>query len=344
MPLNKSINLKLSLNKEIFSGQKIPMIVIGMGFIVSIVLIYLVSNQYDNFERFSEAQMRHQKLISDTSSLEKNIKSLARQNSDYFNSLALAPKNKPELISALTKLIADNNLKLIKLNTNENNTADKKNNTIELSIDGTYEKIVKFTGAMNSIIISSEIINFKITKKEGLLLHLDINLKFVEPPLKNQNKQAYNDGYHNAFKIHEAEGWSLIKAGFVQANPAEPQNNQAPQVNQAIPQQIKQDESIGTNKTTLHDPFDPAGATVSKDNNTATKKENGVRSGYYLSGILYSDNAKLCLVSMPGGRTKIFAENENISKLIKIIAIESDHIIVSSKKRPKVLVGEEALP
>lgn len=343
MPLNKSINLKLSLNKELFSGQKIPMIIIGMGFIVSIVLIYLVSNQYDNFERFSDAQMRHQKLISDTSSLEKNIKSLASQNSDYFNSLALAPKNKPELISALTKLIADNNLKLIKLNTNENNTADKKNNAIELSIDGTYEKIVKFTGAMNSIIISSEILNFKMTKKEGSLLHLDMNLKFIEPPLKNQKKQAYDDSYHRDFKVFEAEGWSLIKAGFVQTNPAEPQNNQAPQVNPAIPQQIKQDESIGANKTSLHDPFDPAGATVSKGNE-ATKKENSVRSGYYLSGILYSDNAKFCLISTPGGRTKIFAEGENVSTLIKIISIESDHIIVSSKKHPKVLVGEETLP
>jgi hypothetical protein len=60
--------------------------------------------------------------------------------------------------------------------------------------------------------------------------------------------------------------------------------------------------------------------------------------------ILYSDNAKLCLISTPGGRTKIFAEGENVSTLIKIISIESDHIIVSSKKHPKVLVGEEALP
>ena len=339
MDLKKPLNfdLKLSFDKDLFSGDKTPMIVIGLGLVFSIILIFLISDQYGNFGRFTDTEARHQKLIDDKATLEKNIKQLISKSPDYFNNLSSAPKNKAELTDALTKLIAKNNLKLIKLNTNEGNTSDPKNNTIEVEIDGAYSNISRFSESMSSIVISTEILTFKINKKEGSSLHLSMTLKFVQPPIKNLIKHVSHDIYPNAMEFYHAQGWSLMKAGFV---PAQPESKIT---NQNTPE-ISQNESTATttNKSSSRDPFDPSGASVSE--NDGNKKASGGRSGFYLSGILYSDNSKFCVVSIPGGHTKIFTEGENLSPHIKIISIENDHIIVTSAKRPKLLVGEEAIP
>ena len=95
MDLKKPLNLdlKLSLNKDIFSGEKMPLIVVGSGLILSCLLIFLIVGQYGNFGKFSEAQNRHQQVISNKATLEKDIKSLISKSPDYFNNLASAPKN-----------------------------------------------------------------------------------------------------------------------------------------------------------------------------------------------------------------------------------------------------------
>lgn len=333
MDLKKPLNLdlKLSFDKDIFSGEKTPLIVIGSGAILSILLVFLIIGQYGNFGKFTDAQNRHQQLINNKATLEKNIKLLISKSPDYFNNLASAPKNKAELTDLLTKLIAKNNLKLIKLNANEGNAGDPKNNTIEVEIDGAYGNIARFTESMNTMIISSEILSFKINKKEGAALHLSMALKFVEPPIKNQIKQASILKF-NAFDFYEAEGWSLMKAGFVQA-PSQPQVTE---------ENASLNNKNVVNKSSSRDPFDPSGTAVS-ESNTSNSNSTGSKSGYYLSGILYSENSKYCIVSVPGGRTKIFTEGENLSPHLKIISIEDDHVIVTSTKRPKLLVGEEAV-
>ena len=190
---------------------------------------------------------------------------------------------------------------------------------------------------MNTLIISSEILTFKINKKEGSSLHLSMTLKFVQPPIKNQANQLSQDIYSSPIEFYQAQGWSLIKAGFVPVKPdSQISNPQAPEVPQ------NENFAITNKSLPSRDPFDPSGASVSE--NDGNKKASSGRSGFYLSGILYSDNSKYCVVSVPGGHTKIFAEGENLSPHIKIISIENDHIIVTSTKRPKLLVGEEAIP
>ena len=338
MDLKKPLkfDLKLSFDKDLLKGDKKTIVTIGLGFILSIILIVLISDQYGNFSKFTDAQARHQKLIDDKTILEKNIKQLVAKSPEYFNNLSSAPKNKAELTDALTKLIAKNNLKLIKLSTNESNATDPKNNTIELEIDGTYGNISRFSESMSSIVISSEILTFKINKKEGSSLHLSMMLKFVEPPIKNQLKQVSHDIRPNIMELYQAQGWSLVKAGFV---PAQPESQIT---NQKTPEISQNDSAAATNKSSSsRDPFDPSGASFSESE--GNNKTSSSKSGFYLSGILYSENSKYCVVSVPGGHTKIFSEGENLSPNIKIISIENDHIIVTSTKRPKLLVGEEAI-
>jgi hypothetical protein len=337
MDLKKPLkfDLKLSFDKDLLKGDKKTIVTIGLGFILSIILIVLISDQYGNFSKFTDAQARHQKLIDDKTILEKNIKQLVAKSPEYFNNLSSAPKNKAELTDALTKLIAKNNIKLIKLSTNESNATDPKNNTIELEIDGTYGNISRFSESMSSIVISSEILTFKINKKEGSSLHLSMMLKFVEPPIKNQLKQVSHDIRPNIMELYQAQGWSLVKAGFV---PAQPESQIT---NQKTPEITQNESAAATNKSSSRDPFDPSGASFSESE--GNNKTSSSKSGFYLSGILYSENSKYCVVSVPGGHTKIFSEGENLSPNIKIISIENDHIIVTSTKRPKLLVGEEAI-
>jgi hypothetical protein len=333
-PVN--LNLKALLEKEFFSSKKIPLMFSAFGLILSIVLIVLILGQYGNFGKFAQAQTKHQKLINEKAILERNIKKLIANSPDYFNNLAIAPKNKAELTDILTKLIAKNNLKLIKLNTNEsNNTADPKNNIIEVEIDGTFKSITRFTENINTMIISSEILTFKINRKEGDYLRLSMALKFVEPPIKNQIKQAKIPFYLNSFDLYQAQGWTFSKAGFVQVAP------DTKIIDQKIPLNNKDENSSVKNPLSSRDPFDPSGISISE--NDGVKKADDKKSGYYLSGILYSENSKLCIITVPGGLSKIFAEGEKFSPNLKIITIENDHIIVTSTKRPKLSVGEEAI-
>lgn len=68
-----------------------------------------------------------------------------------------------------------------------------------------------------------------------------------------------------------------------------------------------------------------------------TKKANVM----YLSGILYSANAKFCIVVLPSGESKVFAEGEKINGKITVNRISDEDVTFAGKKTSQYKVGQE---
>ena len=65
---------------------------------------------------------------------------------------------------------------------------------------------------------------------------------------------------------------------------------------------------------------------------------------YYLSGILYSDEYRMCTVNLPSGETKIFTEKDKINEKITILSIQENKIKICGVCKgnfKEIKIGEE---
>ncbi|MCX7187019.1 MAG: hypothetical protein NTW57_07195 [Methylophilales bacterium] len=312
MDYKKILNYNFSLKENFNSTAKWPLLIAIITSAICLILTYFILNIYGNYDIHAAGNAKYDSLVQERQHLKNDMKLLLKDNQTYLSNLENSPKSKSELASSLTNLLSENRLKLIKLNTNDS-TPNSKDETLVIEAEGSYEQILHFTQAVNAKVASSEVEVLKITKlKDKGLLHLTLALKFNNPPHLNASSINLN---HQAFKEATRggifEGWHMIKAGFVQVDPA----NQ-PNVNDPI---------------TKKDPFQaPETPPVDTKNGTDKKAENTNRSGFFLSGIMYSKKTSLCVITIPSGESKVFTTGDLVNQKLRIQEIGRDHIVLSS--------------
>ena len=328
MDLKKILNFKFSLDGSGLEDSKLTLSLTVIAALTSIYLIYMIFNIYENYETYQSTYQQLHQIESDRKLLETNFKVLVRNNNDYFLNLKSSPKNRSELASALSGAISENNLKLIRLNSNEGNLTNK-DALVEIEAAGTFANIDRFTHVVSKFIGATELQSLKLTKvKEDASVHVALSLKFMPPPslnlpvLKPENKKI------SQFDYGDYGDWKIIKTAFIQSD--------------AKPTPI-----VETNETAIKkDPFQSPEPRI--EVNVTTKPDGKVVEarlvGYFLSGIFYSKHHRYCVVSLPSGESKVFKEGEKISPLIRIRKIIPGYVITNSKKSFKTHVGEELRP
>ena len=328
MDLKKIINYKFSLDGSGLEDSKLTLSLTVIATLTSVYLIYLIFNTYQNYDVYQTTYQQLHKIEKDEKVLQSNFRSLVKNNNEYFSNLQASPKSRSELASALNGAISQNNLKLIRLNSNDSNLSSK-DALVEIEAAGTYANIDRFTRSVNKFIGATELQSLKLTKvKEENALHLALSLKFASPPslslpiVNPDNRkisQLENDSYGD---------WKIIKAAFVQADtkPEVVSDSKEPLVKKdpfQSPEPIKADINLAKSEGKLADQR---------------------LAGYYLSGIFYSKHHHYCVVSLPTGESKVFKEGDKISPLLRIRKIIPGYVITNSKKSFKTHVGEELLP
>ena len=332
MDLNKPIKFNFSFNSGSLEGAKLPLIIATLGLIVALAISYFIYSSFDNQSLFQDSQTQLDKLKQEKISLEKNLISLQKNNAAYFKNVQSAPKTKSELVSFLSKSIGSHSLKLAKLDSNEAATGDKAN-SIEVEVDGSFANINLFTKDVVALLSSSEVQYLKISKpKEGNLLHLGMGIKFSTPPTINIKTESRSTVATEPQSMNR--GYGFIKVGFVPVNP-EVGSPTVPTPSAETP--VNKDPFAAPEISKKQD-LQNGGVT-----NVESKDFEKKVSGYFLTGILFSNQGKLCVITLPSGESKVFTEGDNISSKVKVEKIFNDHIITNSKKYSNVKVGNEVL-
>jgi hypothetical protein len=332
MDLNKSFNLKFSLKESGLENSKPALIVIVFSVLVSLYLIHSIVNIYFDYDAYNTSQNHLQAIEQEKKTAEHNFQEIVKNNVDYFADLKNSPRSRSELANALTKLISDSGLKLIRLSSNDN-IQQKKDSLFELEASGTYANIDRFTRVLHKTIGASELQSLKLVKqKEDGFLHMTITLKFsVAPNLKlpeaKQKKETV--GFREP---PFSEDWKIIRVAFV---PADEKN-------------VTQTEAVSTsvNKDPFQSPVanSPIANDAKKDLPPDLKAVEHKLSGYYLSGIFFSKHHRYCVIVLPSGESKVFTEGEKISPKLLIEKIARNFVVTNNRKSIPTHVGEELLP
>jgi hypothetical protein len=328
MDFKKLAHFKFTLDGSGLEDSKLSLALTVIASFISVYLTYLIVNTIQNYDVYQTTHQQLKKIEDDKKMLESNFKLLVRGNAEYFVNLKSSPKSRSELASALSNAISENNLKLIKLNSNDGNLVNK-DALVEVEAAGTYTNIDRFTRAVNKFIGASELENLKLTKvKEDGLLHVALSLKFSPPPTIDLPVIK-----PEARKISELKGegygdWKIIKTAFVPVEAKSP--------------------PIETNDNTVKkDPFQSPEPNKT-ETNAVTKPDLRAAdqrlSGYYLSGIFYSKHQRYCVISLPTGESKVFKEGEKVSPVLRIRKIIPGYVVTNSKKSSRTHVGEEISP
>jgi len=329
MDLKKILSFKFSLDGSGLEDSKLTLSLTILAALTSIYLIYMMVNIYESYDSYQTTEQQLHQIEQDKKALESNFKSLVKNNNQYFLDLKSSPKTRSELASALSAAISENNLKLIRLNSNDGNLVNK-DALVEIEAAGSYANIDRFTRGVNKFIGATELEGLKLNKvKEDGSLHVALSLKFSRPlnlnlPVIKPEKKTISQ-----FESGNDGDWKIIKAAFVPAD-------------------TKPAQAVETNEPMMKkDPFQSPEPIRTEMN--ATGKADGKLVeprlvGYFLSGIIYSKNKRYCVVSLPTGESKVFKEGEKISPLLRIRKIIPGYVITNSKKSFKTHVGEELLP
>ena len=327
MDIKKIINYKFTLDGSGLEDSKLTLSLTAISVLTSAYLIYLIFNTFENYGVYQTTDQQLQKVEQDKKLLESNFRSLVKTNSEYFQELKSSPRSRSELASALTGAISENHLKLIKLNSNDGNLANKEA-LVEVEAAGTYANIDRFTRVVSKFIGATELQSLKLTKvKEDNSLHLALSFMFVASPSLNLPLIKPDNRKVSLFGNDNDGEWRIVKAAFVQAD------SKSALVNDSNDASIKKD------------PFQsPEPIKIEPGTKTEGKVVDQRLVGYFLSGIFYSKHHHYCVVSLPTGESKVFKEGEKVSPTIRIRKIIPGYVITNSKKSFKTHVGEELIP
>jgi hypothetical protein len=317
MDYKKLLNYRFSFKDDIADTSKWPLLIAILTSAISLTLFYFIFNVYGNYDVHAAGNARYDALMQERQHLNHDLKSLLKDNQTYLSNLEAAPQTKSELANALTKLVADNKLKLVKLNTNDS-APNSKDATLVIEAEGSYAQVSSFTQAINAKVASSEVEVLKVYKlKDKGLLHLTLGLKFATPPhLKASKISANNQAFNSSGRSGLFDGWQLIKTGFVQV-PPENQASEPPINNEATPKK---------------DPFQAPEMPAAENKNGSDKKEVSAKtSGFFLSGIMYSKKVSLCVITLPTGESKVFTTGEKINTKLSIQAIARDYVVIGAR-------------
>lgn len=336
MDLKKPIGLpngfdfKKTLKSTGLNESKFSLVFLIVSFSFSIIFIYLSINRYGNQSIFSTLKTHYGQTLNENINIENKYRKLIKENTIYFNDLASAPKSKMELSDMMTQLISNSNLRLSKMNLISPDPS--KGDILEVEIDGTYLNIIRFSEDFNKLIAPSELLTYKLTKnKEGSNIHLTIAVKYNNPPLSDKLPKNTENNFSNknlGQKVNQYispdNNMKFMKIGFVPTNPDITNNK----------------EEITNDKKVIKDPFQAPAVSNNPLKNINNSKNS--ETTYFLSGILYSKESKLCILTLTSGESKIFSEGGKINNLLKIIVIDRNYIILNASNK-KIYVGDEAL-
>lgn len=317
MDYKKLLNYRFSFKDDIADTAKWPLLIAIITAAISLSLIYFIFNVYGNYDVHANSNAKYEALLQEKQHLNHDLKSLLKENQTYLSNLEAAPQSKSELANALTKLVADSKLKLVKLNTNDN-TPNSKDATLVIEAEGSYAQVAHFTQSVSAKVASSEVEVLKVSKlKDKGLLHLTLGLKFATPPHLSVSKiSANNQAFNPSGRGALFDGWQLIKTGFVQVTP-ESQVTEPPAYNEASPKK---------------DPFQAPEMPAAENKNSGDKKaEKPKTSGFFLSGIMYSKKVSLCVITLPTGESKVFTTGDKVNMRLSILEIARDHVMIGAR-------------
>lgn len=338
MDLNKPLNLSFSLKGFDIANAKLPFAISLISVLGILLFGYFSYGVYSNYEVHATSKAQYESLMQQKLALQQQQNKMFKDHAELIEELVKSPSSKSELAATLGGLVAKNGMKIGKLASNDAGpVSGAKDAAIELEVDGSFLAIKSFLAQARAVVLASDVTQLKISKsKDARLLHLSLAVKYTQPPKLQLPKQKM------AFMVHGQEyfydtfdQWTMRQTGFVQApEPAEKvvePVTAAPQAGdikrndpfQAPPQPFANKEGVA--------PLDPAAP------QPVAKRSNVM----YLSGIIYSANKKFCIVVLPSGESKVFAEGEKVHGKITVNRISDEGVTFVGKKTNQFKVGQE---
>ena len=141
------------------------------------------------------------------------------------------------------------------------------------------------------------------------------------------------------YEFDRFSNWSLSNAQFVQNE----QNNSigAGSSNSSAAQAA---DNVEATRNPFEAPPKNETATASKQINSADESKDLIEkklTAFYLSGILFSEEKRLCVVTLPAGENKIFYEGQSINPRVRVVKIEKNKVIIDTGRRVTLKVGDE---
>ena len=353
MDLNKEIKFNFDIKQlKDVNLQKLkgPLVILVLSIIVFLYCIGNIINRFANQDTLIANQNQIINLSQQKTDVANQLNEMASSNKAILKYINDSPKTKSEMTSVLTKLVSLYRIKLIKLTMGENsnqldpNLANQDPNNSNLIIDlegiGTFKNIAMFANKLKEVLAASQIESFKLAKlEENKGLQVNLIVKFSQPPNdlfvpESIANLIYDDGYSLAFKNNP----NLRPVGFVEIekNLNQMDNNVDGDIVPPLP-----------SNEVLIDPF-------AEPINSPNRAGQGIQVGedgqplpepmYFLSGVLDSNEYRLCTVNMPSGETKIFSENQKINDQITILGIQEDSIKICGVCKgnfKEIMIGEE---
>lgn len=358
MDLNKQINFNLNLKNIDLKTAKGPLGILFVSVLVFFYCINDVMTRFSNQDLLMNTQAQINNLSQQKTDLASQYNQLLKDNKAILKYISNSPKTKSEMTAVLTKLVSLYRIKLIKLAMNENSSqldpnaasqAGELNATadsslvIDLEGIGSFANIILFTTKLKEVLAASEIESFKLAKlAEGKGLQLNLIVKFSPPPNDLAVPETvtqdliFDDGFSLAFK---KDPW-MRTVGFVEIE------KNLDQIDNTVDGDIVPPApATEVFKDPFAEPSDiPSLRSGAKGGNVDADGQPIAEPIYYLSGILYSDEYRMCTVNLPSGETKIFTEKDKINEKITILSIQENSIKICGACKgnfKEIKIGEE---
>jgi hypothetical protein len=369
--LNKDINIDLKqlkpiLQKLLTDKSKIPYVTLTISILVGLLCLMVIFSKNTTKNDYEDAAQLLLTLDQQIVSSRKNLDNLIIENKSILGLFAKSPKTKSQMTEAVTKLVTQNQLQLVKLNMAENegtqtvsDPTDPNNGKLlageillDMEIIGNFSQVNRFILDAKKIFAASKVQRYEVSKlsdKETNGLKLNLIVRFSGPPTNlavpepDDVALIFDDGYSLFF--NKQNPW-MQTVGFVEVDP-----KQIQMPDQSSP--LKNGEAFvnSDNNSFDRDPFaTPEDAQLAPSSTAAGNVKNNSSElddsapVYFLSGILASDDVSMCTVNMPSGETKIFTSGDKIDDQITVMSIDIDHIKICGVCKgnyKKIKLGDE---
>lgn len=358
MDLNKEIKLNFNIKNIDLKAVKGPVGILVISILVFFYCTSQVMTRFSNQDLLVNTQAQINTLSQQKTDVTSQYNQLLKDNKAILKYISNSPKTKSEMTAVLTKLVSLYRIKLIKLAMNENssqldpnaasqagesNASADSSLVIDLEGIGSFANITLFTTKLKEVLAASEIESFKLAKlAEGKGLQLNLIVKFSPPPNDLAVPETvaqdliFDDGFSLAFK---KDPW-MRTVGFVEIE------KNLDHIENAVDGDIV---PPAPTSEVFKDPFaeptdTPSLRSGAQGGNVDADGQPIAEPIYYLSGILYSDEYRMCTVNLPTGETKIFTEKDKINEKITILSIQENKIKICGACKgnfKEIKIGEE---
>ncbi len=341
MDLNKPINFSISLKGLDIANAKLPFVLSLISILGILILGFLSYGIYGNYEIHTASKSQYESLLVQKNSLKSQREKLFREHGSNLENLIKSPDSKSMLAALLGGLVTKNGLKLSKLNSNDTlASTGTKDAPLELEAEGQFLSIKNFLNQMRMVVLSSDIVHLKITKSlDNRALHLSLSIKFTKPPKLDLPKEKMAFIINGETYYYESfDDWKVYNAGFVQAPESSSSDKSKDSGQVIVPVDSKRADPFAVPPQPSINK-DPAFNSTDIPNAQVPLKKSNI---FFLSGIIYSNKDKYCVIVLPSGESKLFTEGEKVKGSVSIGHINDDSVTFSGiNKTNQFKVGQE---